>query len=84
LVAFTVLGYLLAEWRGRSEIPLSQDLPRLFLYSLVIAVTLEFLVGFQSGPGASLIRVVMVIISALFGGAIYHLLRAHVRFLLGR
>jgi hypothetical protein len=34
LVAFTVLGYLSAEWRGRSEIPLAQDLPRLFLYSL--------------------------------------------------
>lgn len=30
LVAFTVLGYLLAEWRGRSEIPLAQDLPPYF------------------------------------------------------
>jgi len=84
LVAFTVLGYLSAEWRGRSEIPLAQDLPRLFLYSLGIALVIEFLVGFQSGPGASLIRVVMVILSALFGGTIYHLLRAHIRFLLGR
>lgn len=84
LVAFTVLGYLLAEWRGRSEIPLIQDLPRLFLYSLGIALAIEFPVGFQFGPGASLIRVVMVVISALFGGTIYHALRAHVRFLLGR
>jgi VanZ family protein len=84
LVAFTVLGYLLAEWRGRSEIPLAQDLPRLFLYSSGIALSLELLVGFQSGPGASLIRLVMVLAGALFGGTIYHLLRAHVRFLLGR
>jgi uncharacterized membrane protein YeaQ/YmgE (transglycosylase-associated protein family) len=84
VVAFTVLGYLLAEWRGRYEIPLAQDLPRLFIYSLGIALALEFLVGFQSGPGASLIRVGMVVVSALFGGTIYHLARAHIRFLLGR
>ena len=84
LVGFTVLGYLLAEWHGRSEIPLSQDMPRLVLLSLGIALALEFLVGFQSGPGASLIRAIMVVASALFGGTIYHLLRAHIRFLLGR
>ena len=84
LVAFTVLGHLLAEWRGRSETPLPQDLPRLFLNSFGTALAIEFLVGFQSEPGASLIRVIMVLISALFGGMIYHLLRAHIRFLLGR
>jgi VanZ family protein len=84
LVAFTVLGYLLAEWRGRSETPLRHDLPRLFLHVSGIALAIESLVGFQTGPGASLIRTVMVIVSALFGGMIYHLLRAHVRFLLGR
>jgi VanZ family protein len=84
LVAFTVLGYILAEWRGRSEIPLAKDLPRLFLSSAGIAFLLEILVGFQSGPGASLIKAVMAIVSALFGGTIYHLFRAHIRFLLNR
>jgi hypothetical protein len=48
------------------------------------ALTLEFLAGFQAGTGASLIRVTLVIASALCGGLIYHLLRAHVRSLLGR
>ena len=84
LVAFTIFGYLLAEWRGRSEIPLLQDLPRLFLHAFGAALALELLAGFQSGPGASVIRLVMVVVSALFGGMIYHLVRAHVRFLLGR
>ena len=84
LVAFTILGYLLAEWRGRSEIPLLQDLPRLFLHSFGAALALELLAGLQSGPGASLIRLLMVLGAALFGGTIYHLLRAHIRFLLGR
>ncbi|HAV78333.1 MAG TPA: hypothetical protein DCX53_13380 [Anaerolineae bacterium] len=84
LVAFTLFGYLLAEWRGRSETPLSQDLPRLFLTSVGFATLLELFVGFQIGPGASLIRVAMAVLSALFGGMIYHLLRAHILFLLHR
>jgi VanZ family protein len=82
LIAFTILGYLLAEWRGRLEIPLTQDLLRLFLSATAVALVLEFLAGFQIGPGASLIRAAMAIISVLFGGMIYHLLRAHIRFLL--
>jgi hypothetical protein len=82
LVAFTVLGYIIAEWNGRSEIPLRKGLPRLFLYTAGASLTLEFIAGFQVGPGASLIRAAMVILSALFGGLIYHLLREHIRYLL--
>jgi VanZ family protein len=84
LVAFSVLGYLAAEWRGRSELPLTRDLPRLLSVAVGGALTLEFLAGFQAGTGASLVRATLVIASALCGGLIYHLLRAHVRSLLGR
>lgn len=84
LAAFTVLGYLTAEWRGRLELPLRQDLPRLFLLATGFALILEFLSGFQSGRGASLVRLVLSISGALFGGTIYHRARAHIRFLLGR
>jgi len=83
VVAFTVLGYLTAEWRGRSEIPLARDLLRLFVIATGCAFALEFLVGFQAGSGASLIRAILAIVSAFFGGAIYHLLRDHIHFLLG-
>jgi len=82
LVAFTVLGYIIAEWRGRYEIPLRKDLPRLFIYTAGATLVLEFIAGFQVGLGASLIRAVMATISSLFGGAIYHLLREHIRFYL--
>jgi VanZ family protein len=82
LAAFTVLGYVSAEWRGRAELSLARDLPRLLLVALGSALALEILVGFQVGRGASLTRLVMVVISALFGGVIYHLLRSHIRFLL--
>ena len=84
LSAFTVLGYLIAEWHGRAELPLKNDLPHLLTVAVITSLLLEFLAGFQIGRGASLFRAVMGIASALFGGIIYHLLRAHIRFLLGR
>jgi VanZ family protein len=84
LAAFTALGYLAAEWRGRSEIALARDLPRLLLLAAASALALEFCAGFQAGPGASLGRAALVIGGALLGGTIYHLQRDHVRSLLGR
>lgn len=84
LAAFSVLGYLLAEWRGRLELPLTQDLPRLFLMATGAALLLEILSGFQTGQGASVVRLAVAVCGALFGGMIYHLSRAHIRFLLGR
>ena len=84
LAAFTVLGYISAEWRGRAELSWRRDLPRLLLVATGSAVLLEVLVGFQTGPGASLLRAILAILGALFGGVLYHLQRDHVRFLLGR
>jgi len=83
IVAFNVIGYVIAEWRGREELSLKQDLPRLLIVATASAVFLEFLIGFQDGSGASFIRGVLAILNALLGGTIYHLLRAHIRFLLG-
>ena len=84
LTAFTALGYLTAEWRGRSELAPSQDLPRVLILSAVSAIFLEFMAGFQAASGASLIRAILATVSALIGGMIYHLLRDHIRYLLGR
>ena len=84
LAAFTVLGYISAEWRGRAELSWRRDLPRLLFVAIASAFMLEVFVGFQSGAGASLLRAVLAIFGALFGGVIYHLQRDHVRFLLGR
>jgi len=84
LAAFSVLGYIAAEWRGRAELSWRQDLPRFFLVATVIALVLEALAGFQAGMGASLVRPIIVICGAVFGGLIYHLQRDHIRFLLGR
>jgi len=84
LAGFTVLGYIAAEWRGRAELSWRRDFPQLLLVGTVSALILEILVGFQAGPGASFLRLFIAICGALFGGALYHLQRDHVRFLLGR
>ena len=84
LAAFTVLGYIAAEWRGRAELSWRHDFPQLLLVGTVTALILEVLVGFQAGPGASFLRLMIATCGALFGGILYHLQRDHVRFLLGR
>lgn len=84
LAAFTVLGYIAAEWRGRAELSWGRDFPQLLLVGIVSALALEVLVGFQAGPGASFLRLLIATCGALFGGILYHLQRDHVRFLLGR
>ena len=81
LAAFSILGYLTAEWRSRAELTMAQDIPRLLAVIGGSALTLEFLVGFQAGMGASLVRFILVTMVALYGGVIYHFLRDHVRFL---
>ena len=84
LAAFTVLGYMLAEWHGRAELSWGRDFSQLLVLGLSGALILEFLVGFQTGPGASLLRLIIATCGAVFGGILYHLQRDHVRFLLGR
>lgn len=84
LAAFTVIGYLIAEWRGRLELSLREDLPRVFVVASWIAFVFEIFSGFQGERGASVVRLIVAIIGAIFGGTIYHLSRAHVRFLLKR
>jgi len=81
LVAFSILGYLIAEWRGRAELSIARDLPGLLALAGGSALLLEFLVGFQVGMGASLVRFGLVTAAAGYGGVIYHYLRDHIRFL---
>lgn len=76
---FTLLGYAVAEWRGRRELPLASDLPPLAAAAAACAIGLETVQGFLSGSGASLLRAALSTGSAAYGVAVYHLARAHVR-----
>lgn len=81
--AFTLLGYAIAEWRGRREMSLVDDLPFVAAIALVFAVVLEGAQGLLAGPGASLTRALMSTVGATYGVAVYHLARQHVRALRG-
>jgi hypothetical protein len=76
---FTLLGYAAAEWRGRRELSLAQDLPLLTVLAAIFAATLELIQGHLVGPGASLMRPILATSGAVYGVAVYHLARAHVR-----
>ena len=76
---FTLLGYAAAEWRGRRELTLTADLPRVTAVAVIFAVGLELAQGVLVGPGASLLRALLATSGAMYGAAVYHLARAHVR-----
>ena len=76
---FTLLGYAAAEWRGRRELTLAADLPRVTAIAVTFALALELGQGLLVGPGASLVRALLATSGAMYGAAVYHLARAHVR-----
>lgn len=76
---FTLLGYALAEWRGRKELTLAADVPRVTFVALLFALSLELVQGVLAGPGASLLRALLATVGSAYGAAVYHLARSHVR-----
>ncbi len=82
VAAFTLLGYMVAEIRGRSLARYSDAVPRLLFWAVVAACVAEASGGFQEDHGASLARGALLIAAALYGGQLYYLQRAHVMRLL--
>jgi VanZ family protein len=76
---FTLLGYAVAEWRGRRELGLVADSRALVPAAAAGAIGLELAQGFLMGPGASLLRATLATSGATYGVAVYHLARQHVR-----
>lgn len=76
---FTLLGYALAEWKGRQQASLAADLPRITAAALCFAGLLEAAQGMLAGPGASAMRALFATAGAMYGCAVYHLARSHVR-----
>ena len=82
VAAFTVVGYIVAELRGRREAPFASSWGAVALVASIVAVAMEGVAGWQAGPGASLLRAITAVLAAVHGGWIYHLQREHVRALL--
>lgn len=83
VAAFTLLGYMLAEFRGRREARFRQSVVHVGAWSAAAALVAQVLEGFRDG-GASAAAWGMLVAAAIYGAWLYHLQRAHVRRLLGR
>ncbi len=83
LAALTVLGYALAEFRGRLELPFGRIVPMVAIAGGAVGGVLQLATFAASAPAVVAVRAVIAALAAAYGGAIYHLQRAHIRQLLG-
>ena len=75
--AFTLVGYMAAEIRGREVMRYRDAFPRLIAWGAGLAIAAEAARGFDV-HGASLARGVLLVAVCLYGGWLYYLQRAHV------
>jgi hypothetical protein len=80
VAAFTLLGYLVAEGRGRRHEPLQ----RMMAWPALTALAVAFLVGTAHSGWLAPLRVAAVLASSAFGAVLYDAQRAHIMSLLGR
>jgi glycopeptide antibiotics resistance protein len=84
VAAFTLVGYMGAEFHGRDERRLAGTLPRLLAWTISVSLLLEVARGFHLAYGASALLFVLTQVAAVFGAYVYVLQRAHVRALVAR
>lgn len=84
IAGFTLLGYALAEQRGRREESMRLLVSRTALGGAVCAAGLELASAFHGGTLGSGLRLVMSVIAAGYGAALYSSQRAHIRSILKR
>jgi len=78
----TVLGWILAEARGRRELPFSRIAGRVAMECACLALVIEASRGMQRGVGASGVQFMLIVLAGVFGAGMYHNQRAHVRWIL--
>ncbi|HEU5154239.1 MAG TPA: hypothetical protein VFU03_05895, partial [Gemmatimonadales bacterium] len=82
IAGFTLLGYALAEKRGRREEPMRDLVSRAALRGAACAGVLELVSAFHAGSRASGLRLLMSVVAAGYGAALYAVQRAHIRTIL--
>jgi len=82
LAAFTVLGYGVAEYRGRREQRFWQTAAAVLPVSALVALGLELPAARQLTPASGAVHAVIAALASGYGSGIYHLQRAHIRHLL--
>lgn len=83
-IAATVLGYVIAEFLGRSESSFRDSSSRVLAWVCLTLAATEISRSFFGYEGASVLRAVLSAAAALYGAGLYHLQRAHVKVLAHR
>ncbi|HEY0929080.1 MAG TPA: VanZ family protein [Gemmatimonas sp.] len=84
VAAFTLVGYISAEFYGRDARSFTASLPRLLAWTGSVSVLLQLGRGLHPDMGASLALFVLTQLAAVYGGWLYVLQRAHVQALVER
>jgi len=84
VAAFTLVGYMIAEFHGRDGRGLRATAQRVALWAGGISLLLEAARGWHPDVGASVLLWLFTVVAALFGGWMYLLQRDHVRTLVDR
>ena len=78
-IAATVLGYVIAEYLGRSVSSLQESCMRVLYWSGAVLTVTEAARSIFGYEGASLLRATLSTAAAVYGAWLYHLQRAHMR-----
>jgi hypothetical protein len=78
-IAATVIGYVLAEFSGRSESSFGRLASRVMFWSCLTLIASELSRSFFGYEGASVLRVALSLGAAAYGAGLYHLQREHVK-----
>jgi glycopeptide antibiotics resistance protein len=84
VAAFTLAGYVIAEFHGRDARGLRDTAPRVMRWAGGMSLLLEVARGWYPDTGASVLMWIFTVVAALFGGWLYLLQRDHVRALVDR
>lgn len=84
VAAFTLVGYIVAEFYGR-DVPRYRGIAaRVLLWGCGLSVLLEIARGFHPAYRASALMLLFTVVAAMFGGWLYQLQREHVKALITR
>jgi hypothetical protein len=73
IAAFTLLGYMIAEIRGRKNEAIKKTLGWTFFISAAAAIFIEVLKTYPALNGINILSIIIIISACLYGAAIYSL-----------
>ena len=79
VISATVLGYVVAEFHGRSESTFRDGSSRVLFWVMLVIIATETMRSFFGYEGASLARAGLSVGAAMYGAGLYHLQRTHVK-----